>query len=207
MAARTNAPRRVSGPPQHRVPIASPVSEALADRYLIEEMKQVYEGIRLHQNAYVRLETFSFAGIVAAYGFLLSTPRVISPAVWWIIPALIMIGSVRSIGHYVAIRARNGPYLARLERMAYGANPSGLGFQAYLRSAKKTWIAGMSVVIFVWAIFFFASIAIAVRSDLFVNVDIRARAHSPSLSHEAVRKEVPSSAQATGPSTNSNSPR
>lgn len=133
----------------------------LEERYLLEEMKQVYEGIRLHQSAYVRLEVFSFAGIAACYGFLLSGDHPISPAVWWFIPILIAIAASRSFGHYLAIRARNGPYLAVIERRVYGNRPDSLGFQRRI-SQEAFWVSRVGLILGAWVGLVIASLAIAI---------------------------------------------
>lgn len=101
--------------------------------FALEEYKALQVGLRLHQDAYFKLENYTFGGMLVVYGVLFGVtsqnPKLDIPiAAWWIVFALVGIACVRCWAHYIMVR-RLANYFARIERKYYFDSAELTGFE------------------------------------------------------------------------------
>lgn len=87
--------------------------------FLIEEYRQLHTEVKVHQEAYSRLERLTFGGVLVVYGFFLTNIAKVPAAAWSTIPILIGIAAVRCFAHYWIINRRYAIYLETLEAEVY----------------------------------------------------------------------------------------
>ncbi|HEY5724286.1 MAG TPA: hypothetical protein VIT45_18395 [Allosphingosinicella sp.] len=126
--------------------------------FLLEEFKQTYEGIRIHQTMYDRLETYTFAGAVIVYGFLFTTDKELNPLVWYIVPVVLLIAAGRCFGHYTVIAWKNARYLSMIEKEVFGEGM--FGFQNFV-SSKGFRQLNLLYNIVAWAVLIAAAMTLA----------------------------------------------
>lgn len=91
--------------------------------FLVEEYRYLTGGIRHHQLAYMKLETYTIGGLALSYGALYGIGArngsiSIPISFWWILPILTMFSCFRCFQHYTVMR-QIGHHISQIESEIY----------------------------------------------------------------------------------------